>query len=150
MWSSCLIRILIALLFVASTLFSQTNILIKDNTHSFTNFKVEMYEDVNSTLNIDDIQKVRSFESKSNRVSNGYSKSSFWFRFKVTNTTDTSLQYFIQFTENFIDKLECYIVDKNGTYIRHQEGAGFFIKGKTCFFTKVIQKIIVSAYFYKD
>ena len=88
-----------------------------------------MYEDKNNTLTIEQVQKINSFIPKSNRVSNGYSKSSFWFTFEITNTTNTSLQYFIQFTENYIDKLECYVVSNDGTYIEYHEGPGYFKEG---------------------
>ena len=129
MKGSLLIRIFLILFFISTTSFSENSLLIRHDGDIFTNFKVKMYEDKNNTLTIEEIQKVKTFIPKSNRVSNGYSTSSFWFTFKITNITDKPLQYFIQFTENFIDKLECYIVSEDGTYIQHNEGPGYFKEG---------------------
>ena len=142
-------RILLILFFFITTLFSQNslqnNLQIKHNNDSFTNFDVRMYEDKNNSLTIEQIQKVKSFVPSSNRISNGYSKSSFWFTFKITNTTNASLQYFIQFTENFIDKLECYIVSNNGTYLHYQEGPGYFKEGEENLLKKPVFPINIEA-----
>ena len=125
-----MIRIFLIIFFIVSTLCSQDNLVIKQDGDSFTKFNVKMYEDKNNSLTIDEIQKIDTFVPKSNRISNGYSQSTFWFTFKITNETNTHLHYFIQFTENFIDKLDCYVVSPDGTYVHYQEGPGYFKKGR--------------------
>ena len=125
-----MIRIFLILFFMLTPLFSEDALIIRHHSDSFTHFNVHMYKDTNNSLTIEQIQKINTFIPVTNRVSNGYSKASFWFTFQISNQTQNALQYFLQFTENFIDKLECYIVSKDGTYIRYQEGPGYFKNGR--------------------
>ena len=133
-----MIRIFLIIFFIVSTLLSQDNLVVKQNGDSFINFNVQMYEDKNNSLTIDEIQEIDTFITKSNRVSNGYSPHTFWFTFKIANETNIPLHYFIQFTENFIDKLDCYVVSPDGTYVHYQEGPGYFKKGRQNILTKPV------------
>jgi len=121
-----LIRIFTLLFFIVTVLFSQNTLLIKHDGDSFSNFNVKIFEDKNNSLTIKQIQDIHTFEPKTNRISNGYSQSSFWVTFAINNQTKTPQHYFLQFTENFIDKLECYVVSNDGSYIYYHEGPGFF------------------------
>ena len=124
-------RFFILFFSVLPLLLAQESLLIQGNNDNFFDFKVGIYEDKSNTLSLEDVQSTGSFTPVSNRISNGYSKSAFWITFKVKNTSLSPVKYHLKFTENFTDKLECYIVSQNGQYIMYKEGPGYFEDNKT-------------------
>jgi len=121
-----LIRIIFILLFSFSALFSQTNLIISKNGDTFSDFKVEMYEDSTASLSFLEIKEIKEFIPQSNSISTGYSNSNFWFRFNIRNASNSDLNYFIQFSENFAHEIDCYIISSNGKYSKSELGVGRF------------------------
>jgi len=121
-----MIRILFVFLLSFTYLFSQSGGVILEKDNSYSDFKLEMYEDTSASLKLEDIQNIDTFTSATNRFTTGYSKSVFWFKFKVKNTTDAELQRIFKFSNSFVDKLDFYIVSDDAKYTKYQYGAGYF------------------------
>ena len=117
--------IFIFLLSFSSLLFAQSNLVITKPGTSFTDFTVDMYEDSSASLSFEEV-KHKKFVAASNRISEGYSKSYFWFKFKIKNATDSKLEYFIHLTENFLHEVDCYIVSESGEFLKYKDGVGNF------------------------
>ena len=124
-----MIKILIIFLLSFSTLFAQSDLEINKSGQSFTDFKVDFYEDESANLSLKDIQKIVDFKKNSNRINLAYSNSRFWFKFDLKNNTASNLSYFIKFTENFAHELNCYILSKNGKLIVYKQGVATYLDG---------------------
>ena len=107
---------------------NETITITKSNSN-FKEFNMQMYKDDSAKLSLDDIRAKRDFKTISNRISEGYSESHLWFKFKLKNSTDSRLKYMIYFTENMVHHLDCYIVSSDNTIKHYQTGAGYFIDG---------------------
>jgi hypothetical protein len=108
-----MLRIIILSIFYFSLAYTQDSITIVNDGQNFDDFEVSIYEDKSNLLKFEEIQKIKDFKPYSNRVALGYNKSSFWFKFKLKNNTQQRLQYYLQFTENFTEKLDIYIKQNN-------------------------------------
>ena len=113
-------KILIFLTLTFSALLSQ----------SFTDYQVLMYEDKSNSLSFEDIQKIDDFTPASNNISTGYSKSDFWLKFEIQNSSSEDKNYFIKFTENFLHEVECYVLSNDGKYIKYRDGVAYFKEGE--------------------
>ena len=102
--------------------------LIAKSGDFFTDFSVDMYEDTSASMSYKQIKEIKEFSPHSNRISEGYSSSHFWYKFKIRNATDSKLNYFIKFTENIAHEVDCYIVSSSGEYVKYREGVGTFSK----------------------
>ena len=121
-------RFLFITLFSFSFLFSQGELTIVKQGDIFTDFEVGVYEDKSTKLSFEEIKKTEKFTPQSNRISTGFSKSSFWYKFEIKNSTNTDLDYIVKFTENQPHELDVYIETNNGKYDKHSEGIGYFQK----------------------
>lgn len=92
----------------------------------YKDFILESFEDVTASLSFDQIKKIDEFKPNSNSISKGYSDSFFWFKFNITNATNSNLNYFIKFTESYIHELDLYIVSSLGETIKYKQGVGYF------------------------
>ena len=125
-----MIRIFLSLFILPLILFAQETLVINDSSPAFFDFTLGVYEDKNSSLTIETIQKVKIFSPASNKISNGYSHASFWYTFNIKNETKSTVEYYLKSTENFIDKLDCYVVSEDHSYVSDKEGPGYFIDGQ--------------------
>ena len=125
-----MLRIIFLLLLTISFLDAKETLVIQNGDALFSDFTISMYEDKNNSLTIEDIQKIKTFTPHSNKISNGYSKSTFWMSFKIKNETKEPLEYFLKFTENFFHTLDCYVIAKDGTLKHYKEGPGYFSDSK--------------------
>ena len=89
-----------------------------------------MYEDTSASLSFKQIKEIKEFTAHSNRISTGYSKSFFWFKFNIKNATDSSISYFIQFTESDIHELDLYIVSATGESTKYEQGIAYFTENR--------------------
>ena len=119
-----LARFFLLFLFLFSTKsIDNTNYLIIDEkVDIFTDFEVEMYEDKSASQSFAEIKK-STFTSHSNRISTGYSKSIFWFRFTLVNNSDQDLIYFAEFTENLAHMVHAFI-SKNDPLVFSEDKQG--------------------------
>ena len=104
----------------------QSDITINKHDDIFKDFSLTSYEDTSAELSFNEILEIKKFKPQHNRISKGYSKSSFWFKFNITNATSSKLSYFIKFTESYIHELDFYIVSSSGESINYQQGVGYF------------------------
>ena len=127
-WGSILIRffLIIFLSYSSLVIADQSDLVIYNKGDVFDDFTVGMYEDSSASLSFKQIQNIENFIPQSNRISEGYSNSFFWYKFKITNATQSEVTYFVQFTENFVHELDGYIVSRNGQYIKQEQGVGYF------------------------
>lgn len=122
-------QLIIFLIFSINFLFAENNLIISKPGEIFDNFTVGMYEDTTTSLSFKQIEKLDTFSKQSNYISLGYSKSVFWFKFQIKNSTDVNLDYFIHFTESMLHEVDCYIVSSDGQYIKDEQGVASFTKG---------------------
>ena len=123
-----MIRILlIALLsFSSLAIAGQSDLVIAKQGDIFKDFTVDMYEDSSATLSFKQIKEIKEFTPHSNRISTGYSKSFFWFKFRIKNATSSNISYFIKFTESDIHELDLYIESSNGEFLKYEQGIAYF------------------------
>jgi signal transduction histidine kinase len=121
---------LILFIFTFSFLFAHSQIVIKNYNDEFYEFQLDIYEDKTNNLTIEDIQKIDKFQVYQNKVSKGYSDSTFWFRFEIINKSNQDIKYYIQSIEKLAHKLNCYIVSNDKSYIKYHDGISSFIDGK--------------------
>ena len=112
-----------------SSLNAQSTITFNKNVHSFKSFNMEIYEDKSAKLSFTEIQKIKEFKTINNRISEGYSHSNIWLKFKVKNDTKSVFDSILFFTENMVHFLDCYIIDEDNSVKHYQEGIGYFKEG---------------------
>jgi diguanylate cyclase (GGDEF)-like protein len=97
----------------STILFAQQITLLEDN-ETYDNFTAYVYEDPSAERSLDEVIGLDKFQPSSNHISNGYTKSAFWFRFIVVNKSNTSTTRYFTVTETFMDTVQCYIVSSDG------------------------------------
>ncbi|WP_320035678.1 diguanylate cyclase [Halarcobacter sp.] len=121
--------VLVFILF-CSTLFAQDNILINNET-KIDNFNVLVYEDKNSKLTLDEITKIDNFKTVNNHISNGFTNSTYWYKFKIKNQSNEDIKRYIKMSENILDKVDLYLLTEDNKLIKHKKsGPGYFIDGQ--------------------
>jgi len=118
--------LIILLSFSSSVIAGQNGLIIAEQGDFFKDFTIGMYEDTSASLSFKQIEEIKDFTVHSNRISTGYSKSFFWFKFNIKNATDSNINYFIQFTESDIHELDLYVVSDTGEFIKYEEGIAYF------------------------
>ena len=81
-----------------------------------------MYEDKTTKIDINTISQSTTFQTTRNSISEGFSRSAFWYKFDITNDTDHSAYHIIDFTERHIAKIDAYIVSKDGRSVHYRGG----------------------------
>ena len=114
-------KILIILIISYSFLFSN-DLLIQDENISFKKFEMEVFEDTSASLEFEAVKNAK-FTQESNKVSYGFSKSNFWFRFTIKNETHNSVNYFIQSKEITSHEIDCYIISEDTSITKLEQGA---------------------------
>jgi signal transduction histidine kinase/DNA-binding NarL/FixJ family response regulator len=112
----------IILLYIVSVLILNANVIIKYDDEKFDRFATYIYEDINSSLTIDDILKIENFKEYSNRVSLGYTDSAYWLYFDIKNSSDKDLLYNLQFTESITDEIDIYILSSDKQITTYKGG----------------------------
>ena len=113
-------KIFFLLFFYVGVVLANPLVIVSEH-QVFDNFQIEMYEDKNNTLSLNAVQK-KDFVSASNRISTGYTKSSFWYRFEVKNSTDKNLTYILEASEPFLHEIDCYIISSDGKIRKLEKG----------------------------
>ena len=106
--------------FCFSVLLAKPLVIVSEH-QVFDDFQMEKFEDKNNSFHFSAIQK-RHFIPASNKISTGYSKSSFWYRFQVKNNTDKNLTYILEATEPFLHEIDCYVISSDGQVRKFEEG----------------------------
>jgi len=119
-------RIVFSLIFCISLLFSQNIHPIWQDGDILDDFDIEVYEDVTAQLSLQEIQYIDKFTLGSNKISEGYTRSNFWYRFSIKNMTQSKLTYYIQFLESTSNKIDCYISSVDGAYVKYRAGMGYY------------------------
>ena len=127
-------------------------------THDFKksdNFTLQYYDDENSVLTIDDIEKIDFKETIPSQFTLGYKYSNIWFKIEIVNPSENE-DFVLYFTESIWTTLDLYTkeennwkIQKNGLHIplnereitdsspafnihiKSGESAVFYIKGQT-------------------
>ena len=118
-------------------------ISLYNNQERFTHFEVTSYEDTSAKRTFKEIQK-QTFVPSDNSISKGYSKSTFWYRFKIDNKSLKKVTYYVTFAETFQDKVHAYI--QNGDeFLTLKKGPGNFQENKTNILQKPVFEVALSA-----
>ncbi len=125
---SMILRTILILLSLMTFMYADSELIIKKSGDSFKDFYLDSYEDTSASMNFIDVQKVDDFKKSKNSFTHGYSKSAFWYRFKIYNETPSNLIYYIQQTENFLHEVDAYIVNNDGIYIVSKQGVSSYTK----------------------
>ena len=124
-----LIRYLAVFVFLLSSLFAEVTLEITKSGEVLDNFVVEYYEDSSASKTFEEIQKLSSYTSHSNRISTGYSNSAFWFKFALKNSTQVKLNYLVSFSEIMADSIVCYELSTDTTFKKYEAGISTFKEG---------------------
>lgn len=125
-----MLKFLLITIICLSSLFSKADIVLTKPNDTFTNFSTYIYEDSSSKLSFEEVRKIETFKQYTNRISKGYSQSAFWLKFSIKNSTNESLEYYLAFSENFQNTIDCYILSDNNSITHLKKGVGYFIKGE--------------------
>ena len=103
--------ILLAVTFFPITLKAVTGISIEDPTITYSvGLHAEYFEDETNQLTINQVSKEKWNKSTSEIPSFGFSTSSYWVRFQVTNLTDQKLDWYLELAHPLHDKITMYEV----------------------------------------
>ncbi len=106
------IKILVFLLFFNIILFG-SQITINENSQSFEKFEIEFYEDINHNFDINQIQKIQKWQKIKSNFSLSFKEATLWFRFSISNQTNTIQSRTIFLNEPNIDKIDIFTISKN-------------------------------------
>lgn len=123
-----IIRTILILLTFIIFLDADSKLIIKNTQDSFKDFNLDVYEDTSASMGFEEIRKVDSFQQSKNSFSHGYSKSAFWYKFKIYNETSSNLIYYVQQTENFLHEVDAYILQEDGIYKVSKQGVVSYTK----------------------
>lgn len=113
-------------LFSGNSIANLKDLIITEKGDIFTYFEIEMYEDKSASQSFAEIKSSEQFLIHSNRISTGYSKSIFWFRFTLINKSTEDLVYFVEFTENFAHKVHGFIAKNSQTnFTEDKQGVAY-------------------------
>lgn len=116
------IILFLLLVFSALTNAQANELVITKRGESFKQFTVGMYEDSSKQLSFDQIRLKNDFKPVSNHLSEGYSASTFWVKFKISNKSTSTVKYYIKFTENSMHEVNFYSVSTDGSYHLEKRG----------------------------
>jgi len=119
-------RLLFIVLFTLTLLWSEDTLVIAKDGDILDDFTMQKYEDKSTSLRFEEIEKIQKFVPTSNKISEGYSKSNFWYKFDIENKSAEDIEYFIQSSENIAHYMDCYIEQENGKYLIYRRGIGYY------------------------
>ena len=103
-------QIIIFLLLIVSSLYSENTLIIEKEQHLFDDFKVQRYEDKTAAMDLNDIRQMSDLTTVPNNITEGYSRSAFWYKFEIVNHLNIDVKYIIDITEKHIYEVDLYIV----------------------------------------
>ena len=114
-YSNKITFLLAALFFLTSNLFANDILKLKEGQESYIlNTYLNYYEDETGKLTYDEINTPQFEEwssSNSESTNFGYSKSVFWFRFKLKNTSKEKKEYWLEFGYPLVNIIDLYLPD---------------------------------------
>lgn len=116
------IFLFLLLSFSGSIYATSSELVIVNQQDSFKRFSLDFFEDTSAQLPFEEIRQRHDFTPTSNHLSEGYSSSTFWVKFKVLNQSHSAVDYFIQYTENAIHTINFYSVSTDGSYTTEKKG----------------------------
>ncbi|QOP40901.1 sensor domain-containing diguanylate cyclase [Sulfurimonas marina] len=122
-------RIFFLLLFTIISIYAQ-DISITANGQKISNFPLEIYEDKSRGMTFSDVQNLTTFQSYTSNISKGYSDSAFWIRFTVKNSSIEKLNYFIFFTETYLNKVDGYIINADNSFTEFHYGVWYLTQSQ--------------------
>jgi len=108
---------------------TSSELVISNQQDSFKYFSLDFFEDTSAQLSFNEIRMRNDFITISNHISEGYSDSTFWVKFKVSNHSQSAVDYFIQYTENSIDDINLYTLSADGSYTAEKKGIKYLSSG---------------------
>ncbi len=123
-------RVLLLLFLTLDVLFAYNNLTISKQKSNLFDFEIGIYEDVNNSLSFDEIRSIDKFVPQSNKISRGYSVSTFWLKFDISNNKKKDIDTVIYFTENLAHEVDCYIISSDGRVEKKSQGVGYYIDGE--------------------
>jgi len=109
---SKIIKILVLLLSFNITLLG-SNLIIDDEEKSFEYFEMEFYEDSSHNLDLNQIQNLQQWQKIKNNFSLGFKEATLWFRFSISNKTDSGQTRILYLSEPNIDEIDIFSVNQN-------------------------------------
>ena len=98
-------KIFIYLFFFLSTL--HANLLLQEGGKKYENFSIEYLYDINSSLSIEDIERMNFPQKIPNQFTKGYKSGTAWFKIEIVNNTNNQ-DFVLYFTEPFWSTLDLY------------------------------------------
>ncbi len=102
---------LIILLLWSKVLASE--LIIDTPDKEFREFELKYYQDINSSLNLNQIQKHKDYKKINNKSSLGHIEGTIWHHFSITNKTNETLKRIIYFEDFSLDELDIYVIENN-------------------------------------
>jgi len=120
------------LVLLYSTLFS-ADLTITDGFQKSNNFTLKYYDDENSLLTIDEIEKIVFKETLPSQFTMGYKYNNVWFKIEIENHSKDE-DFVLYFTESIWSTLDLYTkegsqwkVQKNGLTVARYGGEEFIV-----------------------
>jgi two-component system, sensor histidine kinase LadS len=109
---SKIIKILVLLLSFNITLLG-SNLIIDDEEKSFEYFEMEFYEDSSHNLNLNQMKNLQQWQKIKNNFSLGFKDPTLWFRFSISNKTESVQTRILYLSEPNIDEIDIFSVNQN-------------------------------------
>ena len=113
-----MIRYIFLVTFFIASLVASSNITINEAS-IYNNFEVLYYEDKTNKLQIENIKEINFTKKTKNSFALGRSKSSFWFKVKITNNSEKE-NFILTVNESFYEIFELYEDKKHFTGLRQK------------------------------
>lgn len=107
-----IIKILVLLFSFNITLFG-SNLIIDDEEKSFEYFEMEFYEDSSHDLDLNQMKNLQQWQKIKNNFSLGFKEATLWFRFSISNKTDSVQTRILYLSEPNIDEIDIFSVNQN-------------------------------------
>ncbi|MCK9338326.1 MAG: hypothetical protein M0P43_10885 [Arcobacteraceae bacterium] len=109
---SKIIKILVLLLSFNITLLG-SNLIIDDEEKSFEYFEMEFYEDSSHNLDLNQMKNLHQWQKIKNNFSLGFKDPTLWFRFSISNKTESVQTRILYLSEPNIEKIDIFSVNQN-------------------------------------
>ncbi len=108
-------------LFTSTAVSANSNVVVTDDTSSYTDFKVDyLIEKPNQLLTIEEVSTLPFTKHTNNAFSFGYKKNNFWFRFTIQNNSNHEKDMVLELTEVIHKTVDLYVV--SDTIVHQKNG----------------------------